>query len=200
MGLKIMAWVGSLRSGSLNRKLLEAAIELSPEGMVFQTLDLAEIPFFNADLEEEALPEAVSRLRAALTSSSGLLIVTPEYNYGPPGIVKNALDWASRPPGKSSLQGKPVALMGATPGSGGTGRAQLQLRQSLLFPGCPVLPSPEVLVARAHEKFDAGGRLTDEATRTRVRAMLEAFAVWVRRFTERPGVGPERKPRSPSAR
>jgi len=180
--LKVLAWVGSLRAGSLNRRLLEAAIELSPEGMVFRTFDLAPLPFFNADVEAQGIPEAVSSLKSALGASDALLIATPEYNFGAPAIVKNAIDWASRPPGQSSLQGKPVALMGASPGMGGTVRAQMQLRQSFVFTGSPALLQPEVLVARAQEKFDAAGRLTDEATRKAVRRMLEAFAVWIRRF------------------
>jgi chromate reductase len=180
--LKVLAWVGSLRAGSLNRRLLEAAIELSPEGMVFRTFDLAPLPFYNADVEDQGIPEAVSSLKSALAASNALLIATPEYNYGVPAIVKNAIDWASRPPAQSPLRGKPVALMGASPGSSGTIRAQMQLRQSFVFTQSPVLLQPEVLVSRATEKFDSAGRLTDEATRKIVRTMLEAFVVWIRRF------------------
>jgi chromate reductase len=181
-GIRVLGWAGSLRAGSLNRRLLEAAMELTPEGMEIERFDLAPLPFYNADVEAQGLPEPVSALHAALEASQALLIATPEYNYGVPALVKNAIDWASRPPSHSALRGKPVALMGATPGSWGTIRAQLQIRQSLVFTQSPVLMQPEVLVGHAPEKFDASGRLTDEATRKVVRAMLEAFAVWIRRF------------------
>ena len=109
-------------------------------------------------------------------------MVTPEYNYGVPGVLKNAIDWASRPPGHSVLDGKPAALMGATPGRTGTARAQLALRQSFVFTGTPVLPGPEVLVAEAHQKFGEDGTLRDEATQKHVRELLERLVRWTERL------------------
>jgi chromate reductase len=144
--------------------------------------DLAGVPLYNGDVEAAGDPEAVTALKGAIREADALLIATPEYNFGVPGVLKNAIDWASRPPGKSPLNGKPAALMGATPGMGGTGRAQMSLRQSFVFTQTLVLVGPEVLVARAREKFDASGRLADEATRGFVRKLLEALADWTMRL------------------
>jgi chromate reductase, NAD(P)H dehydrogenase (quinone) len=180
--LRVLGIAGSLRSGSYNRGLLEAAQELAPEGMVIDVFDLAPIPFFNQDVEARGDPEPVAALKAAIRHADALLIATPEFNYGMPGVLKNAIDWASRPPGQSVMNGKPAALMGATPGMTGTARAQLQLRQSFVFTQTYALLQPEVLVPLAPEKFSAEGRLTDEPTRQRVRALLEALADWTRRL------------------
>src|SRR5205814_8833807 len=120
---------GSLRTGSYNRALLRAAQELAPAGLELLTFDLAPIPLYDGDVEAQGDPEPVGALKTAIRDADALLIVTPEYNYGVPGVLKNAIDWASRPPGQSPLNGKPAALMGATPGMTGTARAQLQIRQ-----------------------------------------------------------------------
>jgi chromate reductase, NAD(P)H dehydrogenase (quinone) len=109
-------------------------------------------------------------------------VATPEYNHGVPGVLKNAIDWASRPPREAVLGGKPTAIFGASPGVTGTARAQSQLRLSLVFTDTPVLPQPEILVYRAHEKFDAEGRLTDEKTREFVGRLLARLADWTRRL------------------
>ena len=132
-------------------------------------------------------PNAVATFKTAIREADALLIATPEYNYGVPGVLKNAVDWASRPPGKSVLNGKPAAIIGATPGATGTARAQLALRQSFVFTETYVLLRPEVLVARAHEKIDAAGRVTDEVTRTFIRQLVEALAEWAQRFGRPPG-------------
>jgi chromate reductase len=124
----------------------------------------------------------VAALKRAIREADALLIATPEYNYGVPGVLKNAIDWVSRPPQGSALSGKPAALMGASPGGFGTARAQLQLRQAFVFTQTLVLVGSEVMVARAHEKFDAAGRLTDDKTREFVRKLLEALAAWTRRL------------------
>ena len=180
--LSVLGIAGSLRAGSFNRSLLRAAQELAPAGMEITAFDLAQIPLYNGEVEAQGDPEPVAALKAAIRQADALLIVTPEYNFGVPGVLKNAIDWASRPPRGSVLQGKPAAIMGATPGMGGTGRAQMQLRQSFVFTQTYALLSPEVLVARAQEKFDASGRLTDEKTRQIVGQLLQALAEWTRRL------------------
>jgi chromate reductase, NAD(P)H dehydrogenase (quinone) len=183
--LKVLGIAGSLRAGSFNRALLRAAQELAPAGMDITAFDLAPIPLFNGDVEAKGDPEPVAAWKAAIRQADALLFVTPEYNFGVPGVLKNAIDWASRPPRSSALQGKPAAIMGATPGMGGTGRAQMQLRQAFVFTQTYALVSPEVLVARAQEKFDASGRLTDEKTREFVGQLLQALADWTRRLEPR---------------
>jgi chromate reductase len=180
--LRVLGIAGSLRAGSYNRALLRAAEELAPSGMEIRPFDLAPIPFYNGDVEALGDPEPVVAFKTAIREVDALLIVTPEYNYGVPGVLKNAIDWASRPPGQSSLIGKPAALMGATPGATGTARAQLQIRQAFVFTQTLPLPGPEVLVARAHEKFDDQGRLTDETTRRYVRELLQRLAEWTHRL------------------
>jgi chromate reductase len=181
--LRVLGIAGSLRRGSFNRALLRAAAELAPDGMHIEAYEgLGELPLYDADVEVRGDPAPVAALKQAITEVQALLFVTPEYNYGIPGVLKNAIDWASRPAGKSPLNGKPAAIMGASPGNYGTVRAQLALRQTFLFTGTYVLPRPEVLVARAHERIDADGKLHDEKTRQFVRQLLEAFAEWSARF------------------
>lgn len=177
--LKLFGLAGSLRRGSFNRALLHAAVEVAPKGVEIRIFErLGEIPLFNADVEAGGDPEPVVALKSAIREADALLVATPEYNYGIPGVLKNAIDWASRPPDSSVLQGKPVAIMGATPGMTGTARAQLALRQAFLFTETYAVLQPEVLVARAHEKIDGQGRLKDEATRNFIRELLEALVAW----------------------
>jgi chromate reductase, NAD(P)H dehydrogenase (quinone) len=183
--VQVLGFAGSLRRGSLNRLLLRAAVELAPPGMTIVTHDLAEIPLYDGDVEAQGDPPAVAAFKSAIGAADAILVVTPEYNYGVPGVLKNAIDWASRPPNRSVLNDKPAAIMGASPGGFGTTRAQLQLRQSFCFTRTLPLQQPEVLLARAADKFDAEGRLTDEKTREFVRALLVALAAW----TERVGRG-----------
>lgn len=184
--LDVLGIAGSLRAGSFNRALLRAAQELAPPGMHIRIFDLAPIPLYNGDVEAAGDPEPVAALKAAIREADALLIVTPEYNYGIPGVLKNAIDWASRPAGRSPLACKPAAIMGASPGMGGTIRAQLLLRQTLLFTETYAMLRPEVIVARAHEKFDAQGRLTDAPTRELVSKLLVALGEWAPRFPTRP--------------
>jgi chromate reductase len=179
---EIAGIAGSLRQGSLNRALLRAAVELAPPTLRITVHDLLPIPLYNADLESSAMPESVSALRDAVKASDGLLIATPEYNYGVPGVLKNTIDWLSRPPRGGALDGKPAALMGASPGMSGTARGQLQLRQSFVFTNTHAMTQPEVLVARAHEKFDANGELAHPATRELLATFLARFSEWVARF------------------
>jgi chromate reductase len=179
--MHIIALCGSLRRGSFNRALLVACVELAPAGMTIEVRTVDGVPLFNEDDEAQGAPEAVARLREAIGAADGLLVATPEYNAGVPGVLKNALDWLSRPPGKSALRSKPVAILGTSPGVLGTARAQAHLRASFEFNACPVMPSPQVFVGMAREKFDADLRLTDEKTRAFLAKHLEAFATWVQR-------------------
>ncbi len=181
--LRVCGLAGSLRKASYNRALLRAAQELAPPELEIVTFDrLGELPPYNADVEAQGDPEPVAALKQAIGAAAGLLIVTPEYNFGVPGVLKNAIDWASRPPRKSVLNNRPTAIVGASPGMLGTARAQSALRQCFVFTNTPVMLQPEVLVARAKDKFDDQGRLTDEATRKFLRALLQSFVEWIRRF------------------
>jgi chromate reductase, NAD(P)H dehydrogenase (quinone) len=186
MAMRILGIAGSLRAGSFNRALLRAAVELAPDGVTIDLFEgLGAVPWYDADVESRGDPAPVAALKSAIGNADAILIATPEYNYGVPGVLKNAIDWASRPSGKSVLNRKPAAIMGASPGGTGTVRAQLMLRQSFVFTETYVLLRPEVLVARAHEKIDAQGRLTDEPTRDHVRQLLEALVAWTDRVGTR---------------
>jgi chromate reductase len=178
---RIVAFAGSLRRGSFNRALIHAAEELAPDGMTIEPIEIGELPFYDADVEAEGDPPRVAAFKAALRQGDGILIATPEYNDGIPALLTNAIDWGSRLPGRSPLIGKPVALMGASPSQIGTARAQLHLRQLLGHVQARVLPPPELLVARAHERFDAGLRLTDEGTRRVLADLLVRFSRWIGR-------------------
>ena len=181
--LTVCGIAGSLRRGSYNRALLRTAVELAPAGMEVRIFDrLGEIPLFDEDVEAAGDPEPVAALKRAIGEADALLVATPEYNHGVPGVLKNAIDWASRPPRGSVLAGKPAAILGASPGVTGTARAQTQLRQSFVFTGTRALLQPEILVYRAHQKFDDEGRLTDEKTREFVGRLLEELAAWTRRL------------------
>lgn len=175
--LYVCAFAGSLREKSYNRSLLRVAKEVAPEGMEIRIFDrMAEIPLFNADVEAIGDPEPVQALKQAIGDADALLIATPEYNHGVPGVLKNAIDWASRPPRRSVLAGKPTAIFGASPGITGTARAQSQLRQAFVFTDTPAVLQPEILVYRANEKFDAEGRLTDAKTREFIAKLLKELA------------------------
>lgn len=167
---------GSLRQGSYNRMLIDAAAEIAPDGMTIEPFDLDDIPLYDQDVEKQGDPKPVQRLKETIASADALLIATPEYQHGIPGVLKNALDWASRPPGKSVLTRKAAAIMGGTQGRMGTARAQSQLRQTLVYSDTRVVQQPEVLVANVQSVFDGEGRLTDEATRKFIRQLLDALA------------------------
>ncbi len=179
--INVAGFAGSLRKASFNRALLRAAVELAPAGMTIEVLEIRGIPVYDADVEAEGDPAPVAEFKRAVDAADGLLIATPEYNYGVPGVTKNVIDWASRPPRKSVLDGKPVAVMGATPGMWGTARGQAQLRQAFTFTNSYAMQQPEILVARAGEKFDADGRLVDDTTREYLGKFLVAFAAWIER-------------------
>ena len=178
---RVLAISGSLRAGSLNTALLRAAQELAPEGLEIAIFDLNELPLYNADVEAAGDPPAVALLKAAIRSADGLLIATPEYNHGPSGVLKNAVDWASRDRGYWSIAGKPATIIGAG-GFSGTARAQQQLETVLTETGALVMVKPGVLVPLASEKFDRDGRLVDQQTRAVLRDHLDKFADWIARL------------------
>jgi chromate reductase, NAD(P)H dehydrogenase (quinone) len=173
---------GSLRRRSYNRGLIRAAVELAPSGITVVPYDLADVPLYNGDVEAEGDPEPVARFKRAIAAADGLLIATPEYNHCIPGVLKNAIDWASRPARQSVLSGRPVAVMGASTGRGATARAQAHLRDGLAYTNGFVLPLPEVLVGQAAERFDDEINLTDPHTRENIVDLLKSFAAWTRRL------------------
>jgi chromate reductase, NAD(P)H dehydrogenase (quinone) len=171
----VVGFAGSLRSGSYNRALLRTAKDLAPPSLQIMICELDGIPLYNDDIETAGAPPSVVRLREAVRESDALLIATPEYNHGIPGVLKNTIDWLSRPPRNNALNGKIAAVMGASLGMTGTARGQAQLRQALGATNTYALLQPEVLVAHAHEKFDADGRLTHQATREVLATFLQRF-------------------------
>src|SRR5688572_12612330 len=180
--VRVLGISGSLRMGSYNTMLLKEAVRLRPEGVAIEIADISQIPLYNDDVREAGNPPEVVALREAIAAADALLIATPEYNYSVPGVLKNAIDWASRPPDQP-MNGKPLALMGATPGMLGTARAQMHLRQSCVFLNMFVVNTPEVLIARAQEKIDAEGKLTDETTRKLIGKLLVALADLTRKLS-----------------
>ena len=185
MSIRIAGIPGSLREGSLNKGLLRSTVELAPAGMEIQIYTrLGDIPPYNDDVFQKGDPEPVADLKAFIRGADAILISTPEYNYGVPGVLKNAIDWASRPAGKSALNRKPAAIMGCSPGLGGTIRAQHALRQTFVFTETHVMSQPEIKIPSAAPLFDSTAKLTDETTRQYVKKFLEAFVIWIGRFKE----------------
>ena len=178
---RILALAGSLRQGSYNRGLLRADGELAPDWVKVQFFDIGTLPFFNEDLEAAGDPEAVRHFKEAIIRANAILIATPEYNGAVPGVLANAIDWASRPTGRSVLRNKPVAVMGAVLGKSGSANAQAALRGVLSRVGAVVVPDPQVLVPHASKLFDEQVNLRDEDTREEVRQLVEAVAHWCRR-------------------
>lgn len=177
--VNVVAVAGSLRRASFNRGLVRAAVEAELPGLTVSAFDLIDVPLYNGDVEDQGDPAPVVELKRTIQQADGLLVATPEYNRGMPGVLKNALDWASRAP-ERALHAKPVALVGATPGGFGTRASQFQIRQILGNPGALVLPKPELWVSRASEKFDEEGNLVDEATRELLVEVLGVFRDWIR--------------------
>ena len=179
--VKILGFAGSLRKDSYNRSLLRAALELVPEGTEIEIFDLEGIPLFNQDLENQP-SEKLTEFKARIRSADAILIATPEYNYSIPGVLKNAIDCASRPYGDNAFEHKPVAIMGASIGFAGTARAQYHLRQCFVFLTCFALNQPEVMVPFAQDKVDPEGKLTDLKTREKIRELLTSLVDWTRRL------------------
>jgi len=175
--IKILAFAGSLRKGSYNKALIRVAIEVAPTNMLIEVYDLEGIPPFNQDFEDLP-PSIVVQFKQKIREADALLIATPEYNYSVPGVLKNALDCASRPKKDNPLEGKPVAIMSASTGLLGGARAQYHLRQSFVFLNMHPTNQPEVMLSRAQDNIDANGRVTNEQTRQLIRRLLEALAQW----------------------
>lgn len=178
---RILGIAGSLRRESYNRAALRAAIELVPQDAVIETFELDGIPGFNQD-EEQNPPAKVTELKQQIRQADAILIVTPEYNYSIPGVLKNAIDWASRPYGDSAWNGKPAAIMGVSVGAIGTARAQYHLRQMMVFLNMFPVNQPEVMIGNGSQRFDAQGKLTDEATKDFIRQLLQNLVEWTRRL------------------
>jgi chromate reductase len=172
--MKILAIPGSLRKASYNHGLLKAAVELAPKGCSVEIFDLTAIPLYNQD-QESTLPPSVTALKAKVRAADALLIATPEYNYSVPGVLKNALDWVSRPYGDNAWDNKPLAILGATMGLQGTSRAQYHLRQICVTLNMHPLNRPELMVSAAQDKFDDQGNLTDPKVREKIAELLAAL-------------------------
>jgi chromate reductase, NAD(P)H dehydrogenase (quinone) len=169
--IRILGIAGSLRKQSFNKGALRAAQKLCPEGAAIEAFDLEGIPPFNQD-EEKSAPQRVKDLKEKIRQADAVLLVTPEYNYGLPGVLKNAIDWASRPYGDNAWDGKPVAIMSAALSMGGGVRAQYQLRQSFVFLNMDAVVQPEVAIGNAPERFDKDANLTDETSKKLIGQLL----------------------------
>ena len=170
--ITILGIAGSLRKDSYNKGALRAAQSLCPEGAKLEVYDIAGLPLFNQDEEKNPTPK-VSEFKQKIRAADAILLVTPEYNYGVPGVMKNALDVASRPYGDNAWSGKPVALMSAAMSVAGGIRAQYQIRQSFVFLNMDAVVQPEVAIGNATQRFDDKGNLTDETSKKLIRQLLE---------------------------
>jgi chromate reductase, NAD(P)H dehydrogenase (quinone) len=180
--IRVLAFAGSLRRASYNRGLIRAAAATAPAGITVEIFDLAALPFYNQDVEDAGEPTSVVAFKDAIRLADALLVATPEYNHGVPGVLKNAIDWASRPRATSPLTDKPIAVTGASPGRGSTARAQAQLRETFVFTGACVMPQPELLVSAAAHLFDPGGNVTDDDLLDSIAGLVEALRAWTIRL------------------
>jgi chromate reductase len=179
--MNVLGVSGSLRKASFNSAALRAAHSLAPPGMSIEIAQIGDFPLYNEDVRAAGFPGSVERFRAQIAAADALLFVTPEYNFSVPGVLKNAIDWASRPPNQPFNE-KPVAIMGASGGPRGTARAQYHLRQVLYGLNAFLVNKPEVFIAQAGTKFDEAGNLLDETTEDFIRKLLEALAAWTKRL------------------
>jgi chromate reductase len=181
--ITVLGFAGSLRKNSYNKSILQAAVELAPKNMKLETFDLESIPPFNQDFEAKP-PARVKEFKARIKAADAILIATPEYNYSVPGVLKNAIDWSSRPQRAldNAFEDKPVAVMSASTGMLGGARAQYHLRQTFVFLNAHPLNRPEVIIPYASEKIDGKGRVTDETARRKIEELLEALIAWTERL------------------
>jgi chromate reductase, NAD(P)H dehydrogenase (quinone) len=185
--VRIAAISGSLREASYNTASLRAVAELASDTLTVDVITLEGIELFNEDVEARGWPPNVKALRDRVSPADGLIVATPEYNYGIPGVLKNALDWLSRPTGKGPIAGLPATIIGASPSTVGTARAQAHLRQVFFYNAIPLLPTAEVLIANAGDRFDEEGSLVHEPTRKFIAEMLRKFEPWVRQHGKNGG-------------
>jgi chromate reductase, NAD(P)H dehydrogenase (quinone) len=176
----ILGFAGSLRKGSFNKALLRAAVGLCPRGVRIVPHAIGDLPLYDADIDGDTKPEPVTRLKTAIAAADGVLYVSPEYNYGVPGVLKNAIDWASRPGYRSVLAQKPSAIIGASESIVGAARGQGQLKQVLLGVLSVVYPQAEYLLGSAAQKLDPSGALADETSRKLLASFLEDFSAFTR--------------------
>lgn len=181
MAIKILGIAGSLRKASFNKSALKAAQGLVPAGATLEVLELPDLPGFNQD-QEKSPPAAVVDMKAKIRAADAILIVTPEYNYSIPGVLKNAIDWCARPYGDSAWKGKPAAIMGASTGVLGTGRAQYDLRKVMVFLDMPAVNQPEVMISAAASKFDQSGNLTDDTAKKLIGQLLANLCELAKRY------------------
>jgi chromate reductase len=179
--IKILGVVGSLRKGSFNMALMRAACDLVPENAEIELFDIAEIPPFNQDFETQQ-PQIIRDFKAKIKAADALLFATPEYNYSVPGVLKNAIDSASRPYADKVFDGKPVAFVSASSGKLGGARAQYHLRQCCVFLNMHPINKPEVMLPQAQQHIDANGNLTNEETRALIRQLLEELVRWTKQL------------------
>ena len=184
-GVSVLGICGSLRRASYNMAALRAAIAQKPAGMSVTVADISQIPPYNEDVRAEGFPPPVETLRRQIAAADALLFACPEYNYSMSGVLKNAIDWASRPPDQP-FAGKPCAIIGAAAGMAGSARAQYDLRRACVFLDMHPLNKPEVMISNAAQRFDERGELTDETSTKLVRQLLEALAAWTRRLRASP--------------
>jgi chromate reductase, NAD(P)H dehydrogenase (quinone) len=175
--IRVLGICGSLRQASFNKAALRTAIKLAPPGMTIEEADISAIPPYDEDVYAKGFPPAVETLRGQIAEADALIFATPEYNFSIPGVLKNAIDWASRPPNQPFAR-KPVAIIGASRGMFGTARAQYHLRQVCVFLDMHPINKPEVMIGAAQTKFDGNGNLTDEPTRGFIAAALVALRDW----------------------
>jgi chromate reductase len=175
--LKILGIAGSLRKGSFNKAALRSAVSLTPSHVTLETFDISSFPLFNQD-DENNPPEVIRQFKEKIRASDAILLATPEYNYSVPGVLKNAIDWASRPGGDNAWEGKPVAIMSASIGMIGGARAQYHLRQMFVYLNMYPLNRPEVIIPHAADKFDSAGNLTDQHTKEKIQELLRALSAW----------------------
>jgi chromate reductase, NAD(P)H dehydrogenase (quinone) len=180
--IKILGFAGSLRKGSYNKALLRTARDLAPQDAEIEIFDLEGIPPYNQDLDND-MPARVREFKVKIKQADAILIATPEYNYSVPGVLKNAIDWASRPIGDNSWDGKPVAIMSASIGMIAGARAQYHLRQTFVFINMYPLNKPEVMVPFAADKVDSNGYLTDQKSREKIKELVVSLVDWTTRLS-----------------
>ncbi|MGA9139335.1 MAG: NAD(P)H-dependent oxidoreductase [Methanocella sp.] len=179
--IKILGFAGSLRKRSYNKALLRAAMDSVPQDAEIEIFDLEGIPPYNQDLDDH-MPARVMEFKDRIKNADAILIATPEYNYSVPGVLKNAIDWASRPPGDNAWDGKPVAVMSASVAMLAGARAQYHLRQSFVYINMYPVNRPEVMVPFVADKVDSNGNLTDEKSREKIKELVESLVAWTKQL------------------